>query len=166
LSKDINQSYPGGISFLESSKQAKLEELLGYSAVNKQFGDIKEHLKSQFDKEEEKVNQEVANLKEGELKSVKESTPNLELFNQMTESAKQSIYNSGLNEYKGQIEAKTKEYLSKFDQKFSVENYADRFKTLLPLDRLQSLTQISKEEMSKKATSFIGQPGEGKATLY
>lgn len=84
----------------------------------------------------------------------------------MTESAKQNIYSSGLSEYKSQIEAKAKEYLGGIDQKFSAESFTDRFKNLLPLDRLQSLTQISKEEMSKKAASFIGHPGEGKATLY
>lgn len=166
LTQDIDHSYPGGIGFLENSKQAKLDDLLGFTAVNKQFSDIKEHLNGQFTKEKQKVDQEVKELKEGEIKAVKEKTPNLQLFNQMTESAKQNIYSSGLSEYKSQIEAKAKEYLGGIDQKFSAESFTDRFKNLLPLDRLQSLTQISKEEMSKKAASFIGHPGEGKATLY
>lgn len=63
LTQDIDHSYPGGIGFLENSKQAKLDDLLGYTAVNKQLGDIKEHLANQFTKEQDKVTQEVKSLK-------------------------------------------------------------------------------------------------------
>lgn len=65
-------------------------------------------MKDQFSKEQDKVSQEISKIKDDESNKLKDQTPKLELFNQMTESAKQSIYNSGLSEYKTQIEAKSK----------------------------------------------------------
>ena len=68
------------MSFLEQSKQAKLEDLVGVTSVNNQFGDIRNHLKGQFSKEQEKVNEEIAQVKNAELNQAKSQTPNLPLL--------------------------------------------------------------------------------------
>ena len=71
IKQNVDKSYPGGVSFLESSKQAKLEDLLGVNTVDKQFGDIKEHLKGQFAKQESEVNQEITAFKNSEVQKIK-----------------------------------------------------------------------------------------------
>ena len=65
---------------MEQSKQAKLEDLVGVTSVNNQFGDIRNHLKGQCSKEQEKVNQEIAQVKNTELNQAKNQTPNLPLL--------------------------------------------------------------------------------------
>lgn len=62
LTEDVQQSYPGGVSFLESSKQVKLEELIGYSEASNKIKDMKANYVAQFDKQQEKVNQEIKTL--------------------------------------------------------------------------------------------------------
>ena len=69
----------------------------------------------------------------------------------MTPDVKQKVVNAGLNDYKGVIEAKKKEFLGSFDQKLNGESFISRFKNLLPMDRLDNLTTISKDQISKNA---------------
>jgi hypothetical protein len=46
LKQEVDKSYPGGISFLEKGKNAKIEELLQYNLVEKQYSDIAENIKT------------------------------------------------------------------------------------------------------------------------
>lgn len=48
--QDIDKGYPGGVSFLESSKQAKLDDLVGVTAINNQFSEFRTNMKDQFAK--------------------------------------------------------------------------------------------------------------------
>ena len=57
VKQDIDKAYPGGVTFLESSKQAKLEDLLGVSGINNQFTEIRQHQQELFSKEQDKVNE-------------------------------------------------------------------------------------------------------------
>lgn len=52
ITNDVQQSYPGGVNFLESSKMAKLEELVGYTEATKNLKNMKTNYLSQFSKEE------------------------------------------------------------------------------------------------------------------
>ena len=58
------------------------------------------------------------------------------------------------------------EFFSDFDKKLNGQGYVDRFRNIFPLDRLNNLTAISKESISKAAANFIGNPAENKASLF
>jgi hypothetical protein len=127
---------------------------------------IKKDVSRQFGAEEEKAREEIVEMKEKQLKSAKAETPSLQLFNNLTPSAKDNIYSTGIREFKAQIDTRKKDYFSDFDKSMNSSSFIERFKTILPVDRLNSLVQISKDQISKTAATFIGTPGEGKATLY
>ena len=52
------------------------------------------------------------------------------------------------------------------DRKLNAESLVEGFNGLLPTDRLNTLVETAKGEVSARATNFIGSPGEGRATLY
>ena len=81
------------------------------SDLDKQFGDIKDHLNGQFKKEEEKINLEIDALRTEEMKKVKGQTPALPLLDQLTPNAKENVIKSGLDEYKSKIEGAKNTFL-------------------------------------------------------
>ena len=59
----IDGSYPGGVAFLEESRQAKVEELVGIARVNSEFADIRIQIREHFSNKQEKINSEIAQAK-------------------------------------------------------------------------------------------------------
>lgn len=100
------------------------------------------------------------------MKKIKGQTPRLTIFDEMNPHDKDSVYHAGLREYKTQIETTKNNYFGSFDSKLNKNSFMDQFRNLLPLDRLNNLTELSKKRLSENAVNFIGTPGEGHARLY
>lgn len=52
------------------------------------------------------------------------------------------------------------------ESKLSPTSFFDKFKSILPLDGLKNLTQISKTELDNAASKIAGNPKEGHVKLY
>ena len=74
-------------------------------------------------------------------------------------NTKDSVISKGLADYKAQIQDKVNSFLPSFNQKMNGSGFIDRFKNLLPMDKLNSLTQMSKDQITKNASNLVGQPG-------
>ena len=88
------------------------------------------------------------------------------IFDELNPQGKDNVYYGGLKEYKSQIETTKQQYFAGFGEKVNKNSFLEGFKNLLPIDRLDNLTQISKKQLTENAVAYVGNPGEGRATLY
>lgn len=63
-----------------------------------------------------------------------------------------------MKDYKERIEAESKAVLDPLQQQLKPDNFINRFKNLLPVDNLKTLTKVSTDDIDRKVQSLVGHP--------
>jgi hypothetical protein len=111
------------------------------------------------------VQKELDSIKKAQTDKISTTQPKLDFFDTLGDKLKAEVYEAGVKDYKDQIETQGKSILSPLQQQLSPDNFTSRFKNLLPVDNLKSITNVSKDSINQHLQNLIGRPEEGRAFL-
>ena len=104
----LDKGYLGGVRGLEQTQHAKAEDLLGFSAIQKKFTDLKSDITNNFNAEKERVTSELATIKKENTEKIDKDQPKLNHFDILSDKIKKEVYEEGVKDYKGKIEDQSK----------------------------------------------------------
>jgi hypothetical protein len=162
---DLDKGYLGGVKALEQTQHSKAEDLLGYTAIQKKFTDLRTDVTNNFNAEKERVTSELSAIKKENTEKFDKEQPKLNYFETLGDKIKKEVYESGVKEYKDKIEAQSKTVLAPLQEAISPEPFINRFKNLFPVDNLKNLTTSSKNDINHNLLNYIGKAEEGRAVL-
>lgn len=73
----VEKHYLGGVAALEQTKQAKVEDLLGYSKIQNQFEDMKGQVSKKYSDELAKAQKSLSDVKNQEIGKINQQAPKI-----------------------------------------------------------------------------------------